>query len=391
MGSAQITLDKLCEPYPQISIASSQNNEEILNFFRQSAMVLTSGRITFDQSPDFFGLHRVQGPFSKTILLRNLDGTLTGLVSLTAISGRYRGEEIIWAYASDRRFSPQMEKSTKSQFRSFYSDLVLNANKIEDLGCPAYVLSIISDENEKAKKALFRPEGLLLYRPVWAFKGRAILARLPRFFEKANKVRFCKAVEVSDLKNFISIQIEDKQFSFSLKEISSRLEALNRSWEDFLILRDKKGDIVGAALLASENQFRRPVVELAGWKIRWISQLAAVLGQPPIPASGELRTSNLTYITLARGLSHKEQRRVHMSLIDRAWAENLKKPREKRDHVMVLLDSDKRASLDYFRYGYISRSIPATMYQLMNRDHDQNSDLLQDLDSLSVQIDTTFL
>lgn len=222
-----------CKDFSNITPATERDNAEILKFLESISMTLKESNLDFSRGPDFFKLHTLQGIASTTFLFRNKDETLVGIAVLTAVKGKYQGRDIVWAYASELRLSPEMDRATKAQFRPWYNTLVKSSKYLKDLHCPEFILSIVLDENEIAKKSLLNKKNPIVYRPLHQYKTRAIIGKIPSLKSSKNVVRFCTSLDQKELISLIEESQNKSGFCYSLEDIEYKLKRLNQTWSDF--------------------------------------------------------------------------------------------------------------------------------------------------------------
>lgn len=377
--------EEVCAKYPNITVAKDSDNQEILDFLKSVSMNLKDGKLDFDRDPNYFKLHSIQGIVSKTFLFRNKDGSLVGIGVLTAVRGLYQGKETVWAYSSDLRFSPKMDKVTKLQFRPWYSDLVKNIKTLQDLHCPEFMLSIVLDDNEMAKKTLLNRNNPVIYRPVYKYQTRAVVGKLPTL-KRSPKVTNVSSGNIAELKKFIQAEQSLHSFSFSLLDIEQKLKTLNQTWEDFVIVMNKENQIIAAAFPTSDNEFRKTVAHIESKRMKMIGLLSRLLGRPAIPQNGVLKTSILAFTTYKNSLTSEEKETLHKALLTKAWSMN------SQNHVMVTTEEQKPKAMNrVFEDGLLCHFVPGTVYQIIHKDDYKKENLLRGMHKKSFHLETSFL
>lgn len=145
-------LENLLKNFPNISLATDENNEEILEFFNQFSLKDKSEQVHYHRDPDFFALLKARGSDNLTFLLREDDGSLKGIAAVSLRKGYIKGKEEWVGYLGDLRVS--LNRKLIRQWRKCFKEFLIQSPKLfETHGCKFYQTALM-DTNSQSKANL---------------------------------------------------------------------------------------------------------------------------------------------------------------------------------------------------------------------------------------------
>lgn len=372
-----ITLSELCAKYSRFSLAEAGHNEEILAFLRQVSMATSRGGISALRGPDFFALGRVQGRKSFVILMRNDDGSLGGIASLSVSSMEVKGKPSALVYASDLRLSGALSRKTRLQFHQWYEELALRCAEIEEFEGSAFMVTSVFDENTAAVRALVEKKKAKrepLYRPIFPYQNINVVGRWRRVKKKG--IGAGGAESLAELKNFLLSNPEGSEILWTEEEIARRLEAMGLGFEDFLVAR-REGKICGACLPFTDEAFRRTVLLDLSAGVRWVGRMLPLLGKPGFREGTPLRNGFLGFLKVdAQGSDERAD--IISALLEEFLRRQRKLPRPDRCHTITVMDAqENKLDRKLKERGFLFTRLPATLYQVVHRKNFQKAKLLR--------------
>jgi hypothetical protein len=95
-------LQDLLQSYPHFRLATEQDNQKILKFFRDIGMKTSQYSVRYDRGEDFFQFSKEQSRQSFLFLIENEEGEIKGTGSIILINHFYKNEKTTCAYLGDQ-------------------------------------------------------------------------------------------------------------------------------------------------------------------------------------------------------------------------------------------------------------------------------------------------
>lgn len=138
-------LENILQNFPNIALASTENNEEILDFFSRFSLKSKDEQVHYHRGPDFFSLLRARGNF-LVFTLREDNGDLQGVAVVTFRKGFIEGKETEVGYLGDLRVT--LNRKLIRQWRSCFREFIENSSQIEETnGCRYYQTALMEDNH----------------------------------------------------------------------------------------------------------------------------------------------------------------------------------------------------------------------------------------------------
>jgi hypothetical protein len=376
------TLAELIAPYPTASLATAADNDEILDFFDRIDMKTDRGGISFSRRPDFFALQRAQAERTFTFLFRNPDRELSGVAVYAITQMMVKGKLEPVAYTCDMRLSPRINRRARIHFRDLYVDITKHCHEVDEFLGTRFIITSILDENTAAINSLVSKKdgkaGEMLYRPVFPYQNLTILGRLPlvRLGSPRRAVR-CPGSRVEDLQTFLLSNPEQSEITLSAHELERKKTLLAFSWEDFLVVFNHAGEIVAASLLVTDEAYRKLVLKGIGAGLKAVGQAMPLLGKPAFHEGAPLRTSYLGFLKIA-ATTIQERADLLASLLHLCLDLDRRVPLPQRFHNLIVMDAQANRMDQQLRLrGFLTLSLPATLYQVIHRQDFTKKNLLR--------------
>lgn len=240
-------LEELLSRHPSVRLASSQDNDRILEFFNSLPMTGKTIDLQYDRSPDFFHFLKFHSDSFFVFLLED-NGSLQGVGTLVIRPGVIRGEEHPVGYLGDLRV--KAGKRNAVNWRKFYQDLITNSPLIEELRFTKYFSTVVIDSNKAAQNSLvLSGKNSFQYHLLDRYEMINVYFKNPFLPIKSQyQTRFATKNDKALLKEFFLESEYKKPFGFpELFEFA--LGNWNRfSIEDFVIVMNKEKIVAMAGL-----------------------------------------------------------------------------------------------------------------------------------------------
>lgn len=375
-------LAELIAPYPTVSMATAADNDKILDFLDSIEMKTDRGGITFSRRPDFFALQKAQAEVTFTFLFRNPDQEISGVAVYAINRMMVKGKLETVAYTCDMRLSPKINRRARIHFRDLYVDLTRHCSEIEEFQGSRFIITSILDENKAAINTLVsKKEGKsseMVYRPVFPYQNLSILGRLPlvRLGSPRRAIK-CPASRVDDLRTFLLSNPEQSEIVLSSHELDRKKDIMGFSYEDFLVAFDHTGVIVAAGLLVTDESYRKLVLKGIGAGIKTVGQVMPVLGKPAFTEGAALRTSYLGFLKI-NAKNIQERADLLAALLHLCMDLDRRTPLHRRFHNLIVMDAQaNKMDQQLMLRGFLTMSLPATLYQVIHREHFSKANLLR--------------
>ena len=329
------TLQKICEKFDRVCLATPADNRDILDFFSSIAMDTEALQLRYERAPDFFTFIAEQGMPAAVHLYRNDDGSIGGIASLSTRNCLVNGKEAAILYAGDLRVSTKISRKTRVQWRRHYAEFTANYRRCEDLGCPDYMYTVIMAGNKEALRAFVKPGANPVYRKLMDFNsinivGQACrpicnLINMNRLKRTDYQIDWADNNDYSSLKQFLYSENKDKQTgtNYTLSD-SGELERRLQQWNNFavssFIIVRQNGRIVACLAPWSNGNSRRIVVEKAPLPLKILGALLPLCGRRAIKENHELKTLYLTCLEIDSGKSQQQRAEIFGFMLDFLFA-----------------------------------------------------------------------
>ncbi len=362
------TLNDLLTNFSRITQATPVDSQEILDLSARVQMLTESGGLKFDRNPDFFALSKIQGERSYTFLFRNSDGSLKGYGCISITPMLVKGKKQYLGYTSDLRFSPDMEKETKIQFYQFYETLIREFKNIKELNSCEYIISSILDGNAAAKSVMVKKKGQnkgqLIHRPFYSYTSINVIGALPLSSTKTFVQKGSESVK-DEILDFLTAS-EGQEITWTKDEILRRQKNHDFSWEDFLLIRNSRGEIKACCTVLSDFRYRKANVANLTPSIRLSQWVASALGRPKIKENKPLRLGYVSFLKIKeKDLSRRAE--ILKQFFKAIYKEESRLPKSERFHSITVHEPTSfNMGRRLLKKGFLNVELPATLYQVIH-------------------------
>ena len=366
-------LKELLEKHPKVTLATKEDNNEILTFFSTLPMEGTKTAISYEREPNFFKFLSFCGPLSFIFLIRlKKNGEILGVGTLVLRPGLIKGEKKWVGYLGDLRVKPNPRASVI--WRKFYGDLLSNSDLIEEFGGCEFFYTSILKENLKAMNALvhnkknpFQYFHLMEYKMVNILIKYPELRLLPNFQKIELDVHFSRAClgDKEEIIKFLRCQNKKRAFGFCFEEHYDELNFRLDKWdnivlENFILAKDKKGQIKGLTLLWSPSPSKKIKIEKLPPSLKFYFLVQGLLKKSPQEGE-ELEVLYLNFLEIDQSLKEVDKKLIFSSMIDYVY----RLPQSKSFHAISYCSFEK--TLFDNLEGYVMHSTALSLYLVQRR------------------------
>lgn len=361
---------------PNGRIATRDDNERILDFYRKLSMVGGTFNIQFLKDPDYFRFLDYEGKPYYVLLIEDDEKNIEGMVALTIRRCYLDGKIERVGHFSDLRFMRKKLRKTTVDWKDVANAFVAEGHTIADLeGCRTFLGSFVL-ANEFARNAFTSLETPFGISYVASYKMVNLFGRRPLKWAGLRRRAQSLAVTVSrgteadraPLRDFLDAQSRKRQLGFVYAgedgELDRRLAAWDGfSMESFFIARDTSNAIVGCFGVWDHSAGRRIVVDGFPAPLTVAAKLVKSLGKN-VPIPGEsVRVLYLTTLELAHGLDKEARGTIFSAMLDALYDSGMVSD----FHMVAYCDYEKESLLHAVEPAYIIQKTPTLLYQMHNR------------------------
>lgn len=286
-------ISSILKNYPDVFIATNEDNEDLLSFFQNTPMEGKGLILNYLRSPNFFTFLHCQSNEHLVFILK-INGTIEGVATIVIKSCYIHGKITRIGYLGDLRVIKS--KNNSVLWRSLYNEIINNSKEIEEIKTE-YFLTAVIDSNAKAQKALVKKrENSFIYHHLTAYKMVNIYFRKPWHTKNRNYViRRATPQDQSLLLNFWLKHESLKPFGQPELVDHALKNWKNFSIEDFVLVFSQD-QLVGMCGLWSPSYCKKITIEKFPLILKIISILLR-LRRKSFPLEGqELRPLYLTHL-----------------------------------------------------------------------------------------------
>ena len=313
-------LQDIISKYPNLRLATQEDNQLILNFFETTAMKGKGLQLSYQRSPDFFKFLKCQSEKYFVIIGENDQKQICGLGTLVIRPGMIQGKKTNVGYLGDLRIKP--DKKVAIQYRKFYGDFITHASQIEDFyGCQFFLTAILEKNKEAIRSLVENTKNPFQYIPYSSYKMINIHSSMQFFKTKTEiglEVGFAKPEELDEIKLFLFEENKKRAYGFiytdsNYDELNYRLDnwdGLNLS--DFVCVKHL-GRIVSLCSLWSPASSKKIIVEYMPWYLRCYFFIQSIMKSVP-KVGAELKVLYMNNLSFKEELT-KDQMHIYMNMM----------------------------------------------------------------------------
>lgn len=335
------------------------HDSEILQFFNRVGMAKGRFRLLMKRAPHYFDLLRHRGGRYVAFALRDRAGHLagTGTASSTAA---YVGSQIgHCVYMCDLRIDCR-DREVAQEWKQTFGLFLRDARRLPEIGERAKFITAVIEGNERARRVVedqsYAGQRLVTLTP---YSMVTLLFKKPWARTKTTPFRVERGAHLQELEIFLHSVHREQAFGNCFAAPHYELQRRLRDWknfslQDFLVVRNNRGQIVAATALWNPNHCKQTIVEGPGWTkafnffSRWLS-----LPQFGLP----LEIVYFTHLSFSWDLSLEQKQIILGQLVDVAWSEK----RKRKAHALAFADFKEFSLLPGVK-NYLKAEVPVKMY-----------------------------
>lgn len=175
-----MNLPRLLEQFPNIIIANSSHNQEILDFYQDKALEENKSDIQYHRDPDFFSFLNARSTRFLVFLLLD-EGQIIGIAVITYRNGYINGKLQTVGYLGDLRV--QFNKKLIRQWRLFYDLLMKHSAEMpETFHCEHYLTALINSNKKSMINLVNKGVKNISYNHLRNYSMINVFGKLPNIF-----------------------------------------------------------------------------------------------------------------------------------------------------------------------------------------------------------------
>lgn len=368
-------LNDLLTPYKFFSVATTADNEGILDFFKSMTMHTKNFSLRYDRGMDYFQFANEQSQKPFTFIMRNEEGKILGTASIATIPQMINGEEKLLGYLGDLRISPLLGAKIRLTWKKCYGEIIHHFKEIEEFKGISYLYSAILDENQNAMRSLLKNNDRIIYQELTTYESHNLFLCKPfssfsaTNFHLTNSNEFELRSFLESLKNCAGMQDDMGLLSSHHQdELSRRLVSLKGlTIDSFILIRNKEQKVVAcvAPWICSSKKL---VVERISPFLSFIGKILPLFGVPAIRKKKELKVLYLTHLKMHPDLNTADKKEI-LDLISYTFLS-----KEKRDYHLVSFFAFP--GWKYENTRFFGQKTKGRFYQVMSKNEFEQEDFL---------------
>ncbi len=243
----ELSLGDFLSQYPHISLATREDNQEILDFYHQTSLSSSDSEIIYTRGNDFFAFLEERSSSSLILLLRNDQALITGMGVLTYRPGYIDGVLQTIGYLGDLRI--RMNRKLIREWRLMYANLMkLSPQMRETHYCRYYQTALIDGNKESTNNLAETKIANLNYHKLQKYKMVNIIGRI-KLRTPSTYIRSATNEDKKLVMNFLSLHGARDLFAHDwTQELDHRLKCWNGfSMANLLLSFNKQGNLTTLA------------------------------------------------------------------------------------------------------------------------------------------------
>ncbi len=362
--------------YKNLEIATSDDNQSILDFLANVPMESDRVSLRYDRSPDFFRLLNEQASFSYVIKILNKDKSIGGIGVFTVRKAWENGQEHHIGYTSDLRISPTLSMRSRVQWRNAYASIIKDFKSVTELKNLTYFYTAILDDNESALRSFTKGETGFSYKKISSYRSINIFGQKPFFNQKKfNRYNFSD-YDKKQLIGFLS-KVTSKLSSGYYYNNQTDDESVRREkeikgydYKNYLVIKDEEGDIISCCYPFHTSDSRNIIIDKmdVGYKI--LTSLSPFFKGKKLKTGESLKILYLTDLHFDESLTEDERAHITLSYVSHLIDNKI----QKQFHLITILDFYNEQLTNKLKLnGHLFEEKKATLYQVLHSDHIENN------------------
>lgn len=357
-------LENLLKKFPHISLATRENDVEILEFFDQFSLKNKEEQVHYHRAPHFFGLINARSQNDLTFIMREhnkTSGKLMGVAVVNLRPGLIAGKLTTVGYLGDLRVS--LNRSLIREWRNCFKEFIEKSPELEETaGCRFYQTALMDDNAaSRATLASNKIQGVR-YLQLMDYDMVNVIGKYPCLsFKKPMNLKPATANDKVKLLEFLNEHSRDIQFAPEWQqELNHRLSHWpGFSLKNFLLQKDENQKIKGCVYYYNPKKLKTMSLSHIPKEIKALKIITTPLPffkQLPLPK--ENQPLEVVYLSPAITSQSSLNERITESALDYLF-----------DHYpelnMIALTDWKRKEISELSLkGYICHRTPMALYSV---------------------------
>lgn len=314
-----LSLKDFFNEYPHITLGTSLDNQDILEFYHQTSLSSSESKIIYTRGNDFFSFLKERGESSLVLLLKDDAGKIVGMGVISYRQGYIHGELQTIGYLGDLRV--KMNRKLIREWRLMYANLMRLSPQMKETHFCRYYQTVLIDENLESKNNLAETKiPNLHYEKIQRYKMINIIGRF-KLRSSSYYVRFATNEDRQLILNFLIKNTQKELFSHHWEvELDHRLKAWSHfDLTHFLLAFDKSGNLLGVSSLwnpIKSKQIRITKISHVLKLSHSLGKLAPFLELKKFPEENTpLEILYLNQVCFLSSLSKKERKDLLLDMI----------------------------------------------------------------------------
>ncbi len=356
-------LAEVLAPFKHFEMASEKENLEILRFFHSMTMDTPSMSLRYDRGDDFFAYLYQQCEKNFVITMKNDDGSIHGLGSISLIRHYINGRSEVCAYLGDLRISPKLSSRVRVKWKSCYAEVISKFSEIDEFEGVRYLYSAILDDNLAAMKSLLKNNDRIIYHPLTPYETINIYGKNPLLNISKSNLQI-QDVNFEQVKHLLFGEMKSEGFHYDFSnsefsELDRRLRTWNNfSHNSFMAVTRSSGEVVATCAPWICDTKKLVVTRISGFYKFLGNRIFPLFGIPKMKEGDEIKILYLTHLTFKDDLTAIERTRALSLMINQVL-----KTRRSDFHLVSFF---KYPCWDLGKLPFFYQSTKATLYQVMS-------------------------
>lgn len=294
------TLQDVVKPYSHIRLATKEDNDKIIEFYKDIHMQTGDEALSFDRGDDFFKFYERKGNHFWSFVFLNDDGSFCGVGTIIRHLRYVGGSLRPVAYFCDLRVSPVGGRRAKVQWRKLFAEIIeALPNLVEGENCDMAYTAILSD-NEKAINSLTKSGRGFNYRHIDNYHVYSVVC--PPLF---NPTR-ARIKEIT-FERFYSFYMQEAYGQDLVEEVEKDSSSTYYGVFD-------GGDLSAVFMVSNEEIGRTYKVYNLKMLKRILTRIVELMGRPKVD-NGLLKSLEVRYLCFAHGHDNDSKKEIVNGII----------------------------------------------------------------------------
>ncbi len=258
-----MSLAHFLKAFPHISLATEQDNDDILTFYHQSPMSTKKSQIQYFRGQDFFAFLKERSPHFFVFLLKNDDKEIQGIGVLSFRPGFVDKELVTVGYLGDLRV--KLNRKLIREYRQMYAALIKASPTMEEtLFCKHFQTVLIDDNKESQNNLTSNKIPNLSYCRLQSYRMMNIWGRVKGipFIQPQHKIREANQYDHELIVKFLADNTLKNAFHHDWsQELAHRLKNWNGfDYRNILLVFNNKNVLMAVTMIWNPIKTKQVVI-----------------------------------------------------------------------------------------------------------------------------------